>query len=131
MLNKIVLIGRLTRDVDLKHTQSDKAVANFTLAVDRGFKNQAGEKETDFINIVVWGKQAENCASYIGKGRLVAVSGRLQIRSYEDKEGNRRYMTEVVADNVVFLDKSEKKDSVEYGPEPTFGEYESSDNVPF
>ncbi len=105
MLNKVILIGRLTKDVELKFTQAGKAVANFTLAVDRPFKNQQGEKEADFIKIVVWGKQAENCANYIGKGSLVAVDGRLQIRSYDGNDGQRRYVTEVIADSVKFLDK--------------------------
>lgn len=105
MLNRIVLIGRLTRDVELRFTQEGKAVANFTLAVDRPFKNQRGEKEADFIRTVVWGKQAENCANHIGKGRLVATDGRLQIRSYDGNDGQRKYITEVVAENVRFLDR--------------------------
>lgn len=104
MLNKIILIGRLTKDVELRFTQEGKAVANFTLAVDRPFKNQQGEKEADFIRIVTWGKLAENCANHIGKGRLVAVDGRLQIRSYDGNDGQRKYITEVVADEVKFLD---------------------------
>lgn len=133
MLNKIILIGRLTRDVELRYTESGKAVANFTLAVDRPFKNQQGEKEADFIRTVVWGKQAENCANYIGKGRLVAVSGRLQIRSYEGKDGQRRYITEVVAEEVRFLDKPKNENS-ENNYEPTFefgGEYEEMEGTPF
>ncbi|AEE91184.1 Single-stranded DNA-binding protein [Tepidanaerobacter acetatoxydans Re1] len=104
MLNRIILIGRLTRDVELRYTQEGKAVANFTLAVDRPFKNQQGEKEADFIRIATWGKLAENCANHIGKGRLVAVDGRLQIRSYDGNDGQRKYITEVVADEVKFLD---------------------------
>lgn len=104
MLNRIVLIGRLTADPQLRYTQSGIAVANFTLAVDRPFTNQQGERETDFINIVVWRKQAENCANYLAKGRLAAVDGRLQIRSYDAQDGTRRWMTEVVADTVTFLD---------------------------
>ncbi len=100
MLNRVILIGRLTRDPELKYIP----VASFTLAVDRPFSNKDGEKETDFIPIVVWRKQAENCASYLGKGSLVAVEGRIQVRTYE-QEGQRRYMTEVVADNVRFLDR--------------------------
>jgi single-strand DNA-binding protein len=104
MLNNIVLIGRLTRDPDQRYTPNGVAVTNFTLAVDRGFTNKQGEKETDFIDVVVWQKLAENCASYLGKGRLVAVEGRLQIRSYDDKEGIRRKVAEVVARNVKLLD---------------------------
>jgi single-strand DNA-binding protein len=94
----------LTRDPELKYIPSGIPVASFTLAVDRPFTNKDGEKETDFIPIVVWRKQAENCASYLGKGSLVAVEGRIQVRTYE-QEGQRRYMTEVVADNVRFLDR--------------------------
>ena len=104
MLNKVSLVGRLTRDVELRYLGNGTPVANFTLAVNRTFKNKSGEREADFINIVVWRKQAENCANYIGKGSLVAVSGRLQSRSYDTAEGQRRYVTEVVADEVHFLD---------------------------
>ncbi len=103
MLNRIVLIGRLTRDPELRFTPNGRAVCQFTLAVDRPFANQEGNREADFINIVVWGKPAENCAQYLAKGRLAAVDGRLQIRSYEGNDGQRRYVTEVVADNVRFL----------------------------
>ena len=108
MLNRIVLIGRLTADPQLRYTQSGVAVATFTLAVDRPFTNQQGEREADFINIVVWRKQAENCANYLAKGRLAAVDGRLQIRSYDAQDGTRRWMTEVVADSVRFLEWGDK-----------------------
>lgn len=104
MFNKIILIGRLTADPELRYTPSGAAVAKFTLAVDRGRKNQQGEKETDFIDIVTWQKLAETCANYLKKGRMVVVDGRLQIRSYEDNQGIRRKAAEVVADNVRFLD---------------------------
>ena len=104
MFNKIVLIGRLTADPELRYTPSGAAVAKFTLAVDRNRKNQQGEKETDFIDIVTWQKLAETCANYLKKGRMVVVDGRLQIRSYEDNQGIRRKAAEVVADNVRFLD---------------------------
>jgi single-strand DNA-binding protein len=133
MLNKIILIGRLTRDVELRYAQSGKAVANFTLAVDRPYKNQDGEKETDFIRTVVWGKQAENCANHIGKGRLVAVDGRLQIRSYDGNDGQRKYITEVVAEDVRFLDRP-KNENTGNDYEPTFefgGEYEEMEGTPF
>ncbi len=83
MLNRVILIGRLTRDPELRYTNNGKAVARFTLAVDRPFKNQAGERETDFINVVVWGPQADNCSKYLSKGKLAAVDGRLEIRSFE------------------------------------------------
>lgn len=104
MLNRIILIGRLTRDPELKYIPSGVPVASFTLAVDRPFTNKEGEKETDFIPIVVWRKQAENCANYLGKGSLVAVDGRVQVRNYE-QDGQRRTFTEVVADSVRFLDR--------------------------
>lgn len=103
MLNRIVLIGRLTRDPELRFTPNGHAVCSFTLAVDRPFTNQEGNRETDFINIVVWNKQGENCAQYLAKGRMAAVDGRLQIRSYDGNDGQRRYVTEVIADNVRFL----------------------------
>ena len=103
MLNRVVLIGRLTRDPELRYTQSGIAVTSFTLAVDRAFKNAAGEKETDFIDIVVWRQLAENCANYLSKGKLAAVDGSLEIRPYTDKEGNRRKDVHIRADNVRFL----------------------------
>lgn len=105
MLNRVILIGRLTKDPELRYTQSGMAVASFTLAVNRRRANQQGEREADFIPIVVWQKQAENCANYLGKGSLIAVDARLQVRTYDDKEGQRRWVTEVVAENVRFLDK--------------------------
>lgn len=103
MLNRIVLIGRLTKDPELRYTQSGKAVCAFTLAVDRPYLANNGNREADFINIVVWNKTAENCAQYLAKGKLAAVDGRLQIRSYDGQDGQRRYITEVIADNVRFL----------------------------
>lgn len=105
MLNRVTLIGRLTSDPDLRYSQSGAAVATFTLAVDRPFKNQRGEKETDFIPIITFRKLAEVCAENLGKGRLVAVDGRLQISRYE-VDGQRRTKAEVVADTVQFLDRS-------------------------
>jgi len=105
MLNRVILIGRLTKDPELKYTPNGLAVATFTLAVDRSRTNAQGERETDFIPIVVWQKQAENCANYLGKGSLAAVDGRMQVRSYDGKDGVRRWMTEVVAENVRFLDR--------------------------
>lgn len=109
MLNKIILIGRLVQDPELRYTPGGVAVANFTLAVDRPFVNQKGERETDFIRVVTWRKLAETCAGNLTKGRLVAVEGRLQIRSYDDREGVRRTAAEVVAGSVSFLDS--RKDS--------------------
>ena len=106
MLNKIILIGRLVADPQLRYTQSGIAVANFTIAVDRPFLSQSGERETDFIDIVTWRRQAEVVANHLSKGRLVAVEGRLQIRSYDDQNGIRRKAAEVVADQVRFLDRA-------------------------
>lgn len=114
MLNRIVLIGRLTKDVDLRFTASGKPTANFTLAVDRPYRNQQGEKEADFIPVVAWNKLAEHCANYIGKGRLVAVDGRLQIRSYDGNDGQRKYITEVVAETVKFLDRAKEEPLAEF-----------------
>jgi single-strand DNA-binding protein len=105
MLNRVVLIGRLTKEPELRYTPSGVAVATFTLAVNRSRPNAQGEKEADFIPVVVWQKQAEKCANYIGKGSLIALDGRIQVRTYDDKEGQRHWVTEVVAENVRFLDK--------------------------
>lgn len=107
MLNKVVLIGRLTRDPELRYTSGGIAVTKFTLAVDRNFNNQQGEREADFIPIVVWRGQAETSAKYLNKGRLVAVAGRIQTGSYETPDGQRRYTTDVVAEDVRFLDWGE------------------------
>lgn len=124
MLNRIVLIGRLTADPTLRYTPNGKAVTSFTLAVDRQFKNQQGEREADFINIIVWGAQAENAANYLAKGKLAAVDGRLQIRSFEGQDGQKRWITEVVADTVRFLSP---KDHSDLGSEVNY----SDDDVPF
>ena len=104
MLNKIILMGRLTRDPDLRRTQSGTAVASFTLAVDRDYKPQDGERETDFIDIVAWRGTGEFVSKYFTKGRMAVVEGRLQVRDWTDKDGNKRRSTEVVADNVYFGD---------------------------
>lgn len=129
MLNRIVLIGRLTRDPELRYTTTNGvAVATFTLAVDRRF-TQGQQREADFIPIVTWRNQAENCAKFLGKGSLVAVEGRLQIRSYDDREGQRRTAAEVVADSVQFLDRREKRSSDEA---PSFDDSMiGDDDVPF
>ena len=108
MYNRIVLIGRLTRDPELRYLPSGAPVAGFTLAVDRPFKNQAGERETVFVTITTWRKLAEQASRYLDKGRLVAVEGRLQIRSYEAQDGQRRKVTEVVADGIRFLDSGKR-----------------------
>lgn len=103
-MNNTQLIGRMTKDVDLKYTPNGVAVANFTLAINRPFKNKNGENEADFINIVVWKKAAENVAQYMKKGSKVAVSGRLQSRTYQDKDEKTVFVTEVVSNSVEFLE---------------------------
>lgn len=104
MLNRTVLVGRMVADADLRYTPNGVAVANFTIAVNRPFKNQSGDNEADFINVVVWKKSAENTANFTKKGSQVGIDGRLQTRNYEDKDGKRVYVTEVVADSVQFLE---------------------------
>lgn len=104
MINRVVLVGRLTRDPELRYTPSGVPVANFTLAVNRTFTNQQGEREADFINCVIWRRPAENVANYLKKGSLAGVEGRIQTRSYEGQDGKRVYVTEVVADSVQFLE---------------------------
>lgn len=103
MLNRVVLIGRLTRDPELRYTPNGVAVASFTLAVDRNFKNAQGERETDFIPCVVYRQLAELCANYLAKGKLAAVDGRMQVRSYDGQDGQKRWVTEVIGENVRFL----------------------------
>lgn len=127
-MNRIVLIGRLTKEPDLRYTQSGTAVCNFTLAVNRAYVRD-GEQEADFVPCQVWGKAAENSAKYLAKGRQAAVDGRLQIRSYEDKEGARRWVTEVVAERVEFLGsgKSESREDEDFGTEIAFDDAD----VPF
>ncbi|MDD4831351.1 MAG: single-stranded DNA-binding protein [Bacilli bacterium] len=123
MMNKVMLIGRLTRDPDLRYTPSNIATVTFSIAVNRPFTNQSGVREADFINIIAWRKQAENVKKYITKGSLVAVEGRIQTRNYDDKDGKKVYVTEVVADNVQFLEPKGQR-SMESN-----NNYEPSDNV--
>jgi single-strand DNA-binding protein len=133
LLNKIILIGRLTDDPELRYTANGTAVSNFTLAVQRSFKNQDGDYDADFIDIVVWRKQAETCANHLGKGRLVAVEGRLQMSSYETDEGYNRRVSEVVASNVRFLewpDDNKKKTKKSNSQQKSQVEEEDLD-VPF
>ena len=132
MLNHIVLMGRLTKDVELRHTGNGVAVASFSIAVDRDFSGkESGEKETDFIDIVAWRNTAEFVSKYFTKGRMAVVSGRLQIRNWTDKEGNKRRSAEVVADNVYFGD-SKKEDSGFNPPVENYGEIVGEDEqLPF
>jgi single-strand DNA-binding protein len=104
MMNRVVLVGRLTKDPELRYTPSGVAVATFTLAVNRAFTNQQGEREADFINCVIWRKPAENVANFLKKGSLAGVDGRIQTRNYEGQDGKRVYVTEVMAESVQFLE---------------------------
>jgi len=128
LLNRVILIGRLTADPELRYTQQGVAVTNFRIAVDRPFSNQQGERETDFFPVVTWRKLAETCAHNLSKGRLVAVEGRLQNRSFQGQDGATRWVTEVVADNVRFLDWP--RDGRPDAAEETFDGLEE-DDVPF
>ena len=134
-MNKVILIGRLTRDPELRYTSSNVATASFSVAVDRNFTNQNGEREADFINIVVWRKQAENCKNYLTKGSQVAIEGRIQTRNYDDKDGKKVYVTEVLATNISFLDSKGTNNgggSFDNLPEPPMNEeasFESKDTV--
>ena len=104
MINNVVLVGRMVRDAELRYTPSNVAVATFTLAVNRTFKSQNGEREADFINVVMWRQQAENLANWAKKGSLIGVTGRIQTRSYDNQQGQRVYVTEVVAENFQMLE---------------------------
>lgn len=110
-MNKVELVGRMVKDPELKHVvENDKKVCNFTLAVNRPFVNSNGEREADFIPVVVWGKIAETICNYMKKGRQISVIGRLQIKRYEGKDGNRKYISEVVGEEVSFLDSVREKE---------------------
>ena len=132
MLNHIVLMGRLTRDPELRRTGSGIPVATFTLAVDRDFSNnrETGEKETDFIDIVVWRNTAEFVSKYFTKGRMAVISGRLQIRNWNDKDGNKRRSAEVVADNVYFGDSKRDEQGGSSYSGNSYGNYGSAPAAP-
>ena len=110
MINNVVLVGRLVRDPELRYTPNNQAVATFSLAVNRPFKNQNGEREADFINCVIWRQQAENLANWAKKGALIGITGRIQTRSYENQQGQRVYVTEVVADSFQLLESREDRE---------------------
>lgn len=136
MLNRIIVMGRMTRDPELRRTNSGTAVASFTVAVDRDFKSQSGEKETDFIDVVAWRNTAEFASKYFSKGRMAVVEGHLQIRDWTDKDGNKRRSAEIVADSVYFGDsKRDGGDTVQSEPqsEPQsgFSEVEDDGDLPF
>ena len=114
-MNKIILIGRLTKDPELRYTQSGTAVASFTLAVDRRFSNQSGEREADFVNCVAWQKSAEFVAQYFQKGKQMALEGRLQVRSYDGNDGQKRWVTEVVAEQIEFVGSKHDNNSNQGG----------------
>ena len=129
-MNQIVLMGRLTRDPELRHTQSGTAVASFTLAVDRQ-QNKDVEKQTDFIDIVAWRNTAEFVSKYFVKGQMAAVTGRLQLRNWTDKDGNKRVSAEVVADNIYFTEsKKSRTESAEQPAEVEFAELDEDDGDP-
>lgn len=110
MINNVVLVGRLVRDPELRYTPSNQAVATFILAVNRNFKSQNGEHEADFINCVIWRQQAENLANWAKKGALIGITGRIQTRSYENQQGQRVYVTEVVADSFQLLESRKDRE---------------------
>ena len=129
-MNQIVIMGRMTRDPELRHTPNGVAVASFTLAVDRGFSpKDGGEKQTDFIDVVAWRNTAEFISKYFVKGQMAAVTGRLQIRDWTDKDGNKRRSAEVVADNIYFTE-SKKSREASFGPADTKDEYGAGFRAP-
>lgn len=126
-MNRTVLVGRLTKDPELRYTPNGVPVATFTLAVNRPFKNAAGEQEADFINVVVWRKPAENAANFLKKGSLAGVDGRVQTRNYEGQDGKRVYVTEILAESVQFLEpRSQKADGNSQGNTNTSGSKQNS-----
>ena len=133
-MNKAILIGRLTRDPELRYTSSNRAVCQFTVAIDRPFTNQStGQREADFINVVAWDKTGENVGKYMSKGRLIAVEGRIQTRNYDNNEGKKVYVTEVIASNVQFLESrnaTQNTSSFNDMPEPPMEKtpYDFADN---
>ena len=134
MINQLVLTGRLTKDVDLRTTESGRTIANFSLAVNRNFKNANGEYDTDFVNCIIWGEGAKHLAKYCVKGDLIGIVGRLQTRTYE-KENRKIYVTEVVVENVTFLSvspKGEKREEEQVDPFEEMGQFvEEDENLPF
>lgn len=143
MLNSTCLVGRLTKNAELRYTPNNQAVATFTLAVNRNFKSQNGGREADFINCVIWRQQAENLANWAKKGALIGITGRIQTRSYENQQGQRVYVTEVVADSFQLLEFNKQNDQNQtqsYSQQPDFGRNEqmnanpmdiSDDDLPF
>lgn len=131
MINNVVLVGRLTRDPELRYTQSNTAVATFNMAVNRNFKAQNGEYEADFINCVMWRQSAENLSNWAKKGMLLAIVGRIQTRNYEGNDGKRVYITEVVAENFRLLESREKHNQASMDQQMPPGYEINEDNLPF
>ena len=137
MLNSVVLVGRLTKDPELRYTPSNQAVATFSLAVNRRFKNQNGDREADFINCVIWRQQAENLANWAKKGALIGITGSIQTRNYENQQGQRVYVTEVVAEQFQLLESQKERGNQSQGnSQPDFGRDTSpmdisDDDLPF
>lgn len=138
MLNNVSLVGRMTRDAELRYTPSNQAVATFSLAVNRNFKSQNGEREADFINCVIWRQQAENLANWAKKGALIGITGRIQTRSYENQQGQRVYVTEVVAEKFQLLENQKERanNQPQVNSWPDFGQNTSpmdisDDDLPF
>lgn len=133
MINSVILVGRLTKDIELRYTSNEKAVGNFTLAINRRFKNQNGEYETDFIDCVIFGKQAETMAQYTKKGDLIEVEGSIQKRTYEDKEKNKHYITEIMVERITFLQTNKKSETTQEtqqsDPYKEFGEIVENENL--
>ena len=133
MLNNVVLVGRMTRDAELRYTPQNQAVATFTLAVNRNFKNANGEREADFINCVIWRQQAEKLANWAKKGVLIGITGRIQTRSYENQQGQRVYVTEIIADNFQLLEsrnQSQDKTQINSNEVPDFSRNNNSSENP-
>lgn len=133
MINNVVLVGRMTKDAELRYTPSNQAVATFTLAVNRNFKNQNGERDADFINVVIWRQQAENLANWAKKGTLLGVTGRIQTRNYDNQQGQRVYVTEVVADSFQILESRATREGAStggYNPLPTSSQPTSQAQTP-
>ncbi|KMY55900.1 MULTISPECIES: single-stranded DNA-binding protein [Bacillaceae] len=131
MMNRVVLVGRLTKDPDLRYTPNGAAVATFTLAVNRTFTNQQGERETDFINCVVWRRAAENVANFLKKGSLAGVDGRIQTRNYEGQDGKRVYVTEVLAESVQFLEPRSASAGERGNENNMYGGGQRNQDIPF
>ena len=135
MINNVTLIGNLTKDVELKYTPANQAVAQFTLAVNRTFKNANGERETDFINVVIWRQSAENFAKWVKKGALIGITGRIQTRNYENQQGQRVYVTEIIAENFQMLEsRNQQQGQQQAQPDPFAGGVPTSlndDSLPF